>query len=329
MIFEIIDNEQLVTCRICGEQCKRIYGKHLKFKHGNISTKEYKKMFPDAPIMAISDAKTTSKNSGKHMKNEKYKKMFSKMFSGENNPNHKSKTTQEERKSRSPFSKNFIKWESEEERNDFISNINEYKSNNTQLKYWTDKGYSKEEANEKRKERQSTFNLNKCIEKYGEEQGYIMWNERQRKWQKSLLENGNMKCGFSKISQDLFYKLLEAYPKTEILNKVYFATKNKEYFISIRGKGFYSYDFTDLNKQKIIEYNGDQFHANPSKFESFEYPHPFYKENGPTSKEIWEKDAEKIKIAEEKGFEVLIIWDSEFRKNKKETINKCLNFLKI
>ena len=129
MNFEIIDNDEIVTCRICGEKCKRIYGQHLKFKHENITTKEYKKMFPDAPIMATSDKKTTSKNSGKHMKNEVYKKMFSEMFSGEKNPNHRSKTTEDERKSRSPFSKKFINWNSENERIEFISKINESKLN--------------------------------------------------------------------------------------------------------------------------------------------------------------------------------------------------------
>jgi hypothetical protein len=327
MSFEIIDNNELVTCRICGEKCKRIYGKHLKFKHGNITTKEYKKMFPDAPIMANEDLKSTSKNSGKHMKSEVYKKMFSKMFSGENNPNHKSRTTEEERKSRSPFSKNFINWKSDDERNLFISNINKYKSNSTQLSYWMDRGFSEEESLIKRKERQSTFNLEKCIDKYGEEEGIKIFSERQSKWQKSLLENGNMKCGFSRISQELFYEVLNGYQKNELLNKVYFATKNKEYFLSIKGKGFYSYDFVDINEMKIIEYNGDYFHANPEKFKEDDYPHPFFKENGPTSKEIREKDAVKIRVAEEEGFKVLVIWDSEFKKNKKEIIEKCLNFL--
>jgi len=320
MQIEINDNENTVTCRLCGEQCKRIYGKHLKFKHGNISTKEYKTMFTNAPIMAISDLKTTTKNSGKHMKNEKYKKMFSKMFSGENNPNHKSKATEEERKSRSPFSKNFIKWESEEERNNFISSINGYKSNNTQLKYWTDKGYSEEEANEKRKERQSTFNLDKCIEKYGKTEGVRRFTERQNKWQESLLKNGNMKLGFSKVSQVLFDEI------SKITNGNYkYATNGGEFKISKVNGGIWIFDFTDIENKKIIEFNGDVYHANPIKFNENDYPHPFRKTK--TSKEIWQKDDEKIKSAEENGFKVLVIWDSEFKKNKKETINKCLNFL--
>jgi len=74
MKIKINDNTDTVTCRICGEQCKRIYGKHLKFKHYNMTTKEYKKMFIGAPIMALSDKKNTTKNSGKAYETEKYKK---------------------------------------------------------------------------------------------------------------------------------------------------------------------------------------------------------------------------------------------------------------
>ena len=44
----IDDNDETVTCRLCGIQCRRIWGKHLKFKHNNISASEYKEMFPGA-----------------------------------------------------------------------------------------------------------------------------------------------------------------------------------------------------------------------------------------------------------------------------------------
>ena len=35
----------------------------------------------------------------------------------------------------------------------------------------------------------------------------------------------------------------------------------------------------------------------------------------------------KIKTANDEGFDVLTIWDSEYKKNKMETIQKCLDFL--
>ena len=233
MEIKINDTKDKITCRICGKQYRRIFGKHLKFNHPDIDTDEYRKMFPNAPIQSEEDYKNTVKNSGKHMKDPKYKKMFSEMFSGEKNPNHKSNTTELERKSRSPYSKEFIGWENEDQRKEFISNINKNKPNQTQLDYWIEKGYTEEEAISKRRDRQTTFTLEKCIEKYGEEDGRKTFIERQIKWQKSLLENGNIKCGFSKISQSLFNSILEFYDQSEI-EKVFFHEKNKEYFISVK-----------------------------------------------------------------------------------------------
>jgi hypothetical protein len=144
--MEINDNKETVTCRICGEQCKRIYGKHLKFKHNNMKTDEYKKIYPGAPIMALSDRDKTTINSGKHMKDEKYKKMFSDMFKGEKNPNHKSRTTEDERKSRSPFSKKFIKYTNIKNVDEHISNFAKLaikdRVSDTTIKYYLDKGHS-------------------------------------------------------------------------------------------------------------------------------------------------------------------------------------------
>jgi len=53
--------------------------------------------------------------------------------------------------------------------------------NTTQIGYWMKKGYSEEESKLKIKERQKTFTLEKCIEKYGKEEGTNRYNERNRK----------------------------------------------------------------------------------------------------------------------------------------------------
>ena len=207
-------------------------------------------------------------------------------------------------------------------------NPDEYSAvTHTQLAYWINKGLSEGEAKLKLKERQHTFSMEKCIEKYGEEDGRRIFVERQNKWQKSLLENGNLKCGYSKISQELFDEIIKHYDLDETI-EVFYATRNKEYYISKLNNEFYQYDFVDIKKKKIIEYNGDQFHANPGLFTENDHPNPFRKEL--TSKVIWEKDKNKKNAATEKGFEVLVIWDSEYRLgNKQEVINKCLEFLEI
>jgi hypothetical protein len=77
------------------------------------------------------------------------------------------------------------------------------KPNPTRLNYWIDKGYTENEAKDKVKERQRTFNINKCISKYGEVDGTIKYKNRQELWQKTLNENNdkielNKKRGLTK-----------------------------------------------------------------------------------------------------------------------------------
>jgi len=57
---------------------------------------------------------------------------------------------------------------------------------NMNIEYWINKGFSEEEAKQKVSERQRTFTLKKCIEKYGKKEGTKRWEERQEKWQKTL-----------------------------------------------------------------------------------------------------------------------------------------------
>lgn len=55
-----------------------------------------------------------------------------------------------------------------------------------QIGYWLKQGYTEQEAKELLSERQRTFTLKKCIQKYGEERGIEKWKERQKKWQETL-----------------------------------------------------------------------------------------------------------------------------------------------
>jgi len=324
------EKDEFVVCKVCGFKSKRIYGRHLK-SH-NITSEEYKKMFPGEPLYTESDNKNTSKNSGKHMKEEKYKIMFSEKIKGDKNPNSKLNTTLEQRKSRSPFSNNFIKYSklTEKKREKtlklFIKEVCDKKTYEVRLDYWINKGYSEEDALLKLKKRQTTFTLEICIQKYGEIEGKRIYTERQDKWQDSLLKNGNLKYGYSNISQVLFNFILEYYT-FENKEQVYFATKNQEYRLEKENGGVWLYDFVDLKNKKIIEYNGDQYHANPNIFEPNDFPHPFIKDM--TAQEIWNKDERKRKIAEKNGIDMLIIWDSEYKSQKINTLEKCKKYLNL
>lgn len=54
------------------------------------------------------------------------------------------------------------------------------------LDYYLIRGMDEESAKEALRERQSTFTLEKCIERYGEESGFLIWEDRQIRWQNTL-----------------------------------------------------------------------------------------------------------------------------------------------
>ena len=87
----------------------------------------------------------------------------------------------------------------------------------------------------------------------------------------------------------------------------------------------YKYDFTDLKNKKMIEFNDDVYHANPLLYNENDKPHPYRKRW--TSKFIWENDKDKIDLAKKYGFDVLTIWESDYKKDKEKVLQDCLKFL--
>lgn len=45
------------------------------------------------------------------------------------------------------------------------------------------------------------------------------------------------------------------------------------------------------------------------------------------AKEIWEYDEYKKRLAEKNGYRVLVVWEQDYRKDPKETLEKCLKFI--
>jgi len=170
-----------------------------------------------------------------------------------------------------------------------------------------------------------TYTLKWFVDKFGEEIGTQKHKERSKLIsEKSHFRTYNKihqnKNCYSKISQKLFWLI---YNRLTILKneKVYFAQLNHEYSCGI---SHCNYDFVTKNRKKIIEFNGDKFHANPKLYKPDDYPNPFIKK---TSQEIWEFDNKKNKLAESKGYQILIIWESEFHNNEEEIVKKCIDFL--
>lgn len=102
-------------------------------------------------------------------------------------------------------------------------------------------------------------------------------------------------------------------------------------------KKTYLYDFTIKSKGIIIEYNGERFHPNYEKY-SIEYlnenwkPIRFFNKSTNDAHHYINLDKEKIKIAEQNNFNVLILWSSDSFKINNNKIEKFLiknNIIKI
>lgn len=235
----------------------------------------------------------------------------------------------------SPFSKSFTAYNNKDNTEEIIEELKakcveikkENNSNPLTLSYYIAKGFTELEAKELLRNRQTTFTLDKLIEKHGQEVGFERWKERQIKWlatlnsksdeekleinKKKLYKNG-MK---SKSETNLFNMLLEV-TGLNLISQFELPRKDKP-------ESLYVYDIVYNNK--IIEFNGDFWHANPNSFMFNDIvKHPRVSK---IAEDIWESDKKKCDYANELGYEVLIIWETDFKNRKNEVIAKCTNFL--
>lgn len=127
---------------------------------------------------------------------------------------------------------------------------------------------------------------------------------------------------FSNISQVLFKEIDEQIPE-----ECFYATHNGEIriFNDELNKDTY-FDFAIPSLKILIEFNGDLFHANPSIFKESDTPNPFNKKV--TAKEIWNYDNIKNKFAFKQHYDIIIIWENEYRKNPKKVLNNILKQIK-
>lgn len=90
----------------------------------------------------------------------------------------------------SPFSDKFIhadKTDTQKIKEKAAKNRADNEGNTTNIEYWLKKtNGDKVQAKKLLKTRQTTFTLEKCIEKYGEEKGFDRWIMRQEKWLNTL-----------------------------------------------------------------------------------------------------------------------------------------------
>lgn len=277
----------------------------------------YKKRFPNASIDECQEMLCNFINSIKKPD-----------ISGEKNPAYHTKTSQYERRRRSPRCIEFYQYkfpnasleECEEKRLQYFSNLREILSNkvkDTNIEFYLNKGMSLEDAKIALHKRQSTFSLKKCIEKYGNDKGIEKFNERQIKWQRSLRKSFEINSDGRCLQSNIANKLIESIVSYLKIKKY----KIEKYVYDKDSNHGYSYDF--CYKKKIIEFQGDYWHCNPKIYNGDFY----HKVKQLTAKDIWDKDKEKSEIANKFGYEVIHIWESDYREDPNRELKKCIEFL--
>lgn len=239
----------------------------------------------------------------------------------------------------SPFSKKNEKYcnLTEEEINEEILKINKKRIDSTKessgfnvtLDYWIKKCDGDiEQANILYKERQETFSLKKCTEKYGIS-GLEIWEERQEKWQNTLKNKSEEeikeinrkkvpktfnKKTYSNISQELFWI---------IYNKIKHKYKNI-YFATLHN-GEYSEKFN--NEYKIMRSDNKiallDFYIEDINF-CIEFDGEYWHYNAQTNKT---RDSEREKAIIKQNPELVFyrIREREYNKDKQKMIENILN----
>jgi G:T-mismatch repair DNA endonuclease (very short patch repair protein) len=84
---------------------------------------------------------------------------------------------------------------------------------------------------------------------------------------------------------------------------------------------------------KIIEFNGDFWHMNPKKYSATDELKAFNREHyrsgiGNTAADIWKYDEMKLNGYKQLGYDVKVVWESEYHENPEKIIQECIDFLK-
>lgn len=212
-------------------------------------------------------------------------------------------------KSRAVTLKNCVKRHGVDKGTEIYQNyIKKQRKNGCQLEYFIEK-YGKDDGLMRYNQvcSHKALTLENFQRKYGREEGY-------EKYQNYV--NGKSAGWVSFVSQRLFWKL----PMHE---NVYFHEYNHEFgLMDIKNKTYYKYDYVDTINKKCIEFNGDFWHLNPKIYDKTDR-----NAVDMVAEDVWERDARKIELISSLGYDVMVVWESDFYDDSRKVIEKCMEFL--
>lgn len=244
-----------------------------------------------------------------------------------------------------------VRWKTDEWQKKFKKN---HKSP-LQVKYWVEMGLSENEAIKKIKKIQSDNAKCRVFSDDSTAFQYKWWMKKYNyskedainKVKEIQIENSNKSSRYSgKVSTPERNKKISVSMSKHIQNvgPIKWASHFGDFIGGCRSIGeveLYNYIKSNLNidaecnmiidkynvdilyENKIIEYFGDYWHANPKKYSS-DWKH---KHLNKRADEIWISDKNRIKNLEDRGYDVLVIWETDWHNDKINSIKRINKFL--
>lgn len=208
-------------------------------------------------------------------------------------------------------------------------------------KYGSDEGTNRYNSYVE-KQRYAGVALDYFISKHGEIKGTLEYNrvnklksnsyeallsrlgssEKVERW----INRRGVKYAFYSEKSQKFIRELVNNINISVHDKVYYATNTRgEYgMICQEHKRYFRYDFVDHDNKICIEFHGDHYHANPALYEADDI---LYARGvvGYIASDVWKTDAIKKRVAVNRGFRFIEVWEMDWDKNPNKTIRGIID----
>jgi|688.fasta_scaffold476395_1 hypothetical protein len=200
--------------------------------------------------------------------------------------------------------------------------------------YWVNLGYSEEEAIAITKANSDSISIDAFIKRNGEEEGTRLYNEHCEK-----MKHSNSFDGFierygeeegermwmskyvsrvdSKVAKNFFDAVIAEIPTGF---NVYVGGEGKKEFgvRNLENNKYYLYDFVIPKLKVCVEFNGDYWHCNPTKYQ----PDYYHTQANKYATDIWAYDQLKIDtMTKYRGYDTTVVWESEAKAMLPEVIS--------
>lgn len=371
------DNEELLECHICGMRSNSL-GRHIVAKH-DMSTKQYKEKFHGAETNKLTQNQIDKMTTAKRAKDSKHKQLQKVLaqnkseslesglqlltcrICGFQSPNslishitRKHLVSMQDYRTQYPDcvvqqasparKRNSSKSQKKRlEDPDNKKAFLQWRSFPSEIKHWTKKGYSEEQAIEKVAEFQRIQSLKGNNELTRAKRSEKNTGDKNPMSLDSISKREGVTIAEAHALTPCYGRTGEQHPMfgkkhtDEALLKISSAhhLSNPDYRSkSERAVAEYCSTLSDIQhnvsvtrwnvdvkftcKRLIVEFFGDYWHMNPNKFTSTAVHNLMQK----SAVEIWERDARKLKELDELGYTVVVIWESDWRFNKEACMKR-------